>query len=175
MKRIAFGLMLCGASLFGQEDDDSVRFGFLVQGTQPFSDLKTRTEKQRALGGSAFLEFGVDVGVRVRPGISFDYYPSKDGPLGDPRKHASRIGLDLDALWHPNGDDDFYFVGGLDLERWNFVTVGGNSKSYWGPGLRFGVGYQFSEHMGAELRGGFAHLSSGLDAETVSLAVTFRF
>ena len=169
-------LLIAALPLWGQD----AAIGLKVHGLVPMSDLRDLTNGQLGLGVSVFVEIPVSEGFRLRPTLGAQQIPKGDTlGLAGTKTRVTSVDLMLDALWFPGDTPEHgpYLIGSIGGQQWRVSATGSkpSTTSATRLGLGGGIGYQFSPHLGAEVKGFWSPIEKNLTATGLTLGASWRF
>jgi hypothetical protein len=156
---------------------EAPRYG--VQGlvNLPLSDLKTYVDKNPGIGLGVHGTFDLGDGHMLRPRL--DYSIFQQATVAAAKQDASCLGLGGDYLYFIAGKPEgLYFTAGLAAVRWTFRHQDPGSDltdDTTKAGIAAGIGYQWDYNIGTEARWLHSSVSNAFKADSLQVAVTFRF
>lgn len=153
------------------------RYG--VQGllNVPLGDLKTYVDRNPGIGIGVQGTFDLGDGHMLRSRLDYSFY--QQAKFASIKQNASYLSLGGDYLYFLAGKPEgLYLTAGLSAVRWTFQHQDTGPKltnDTIKPGVAGGVGYQWDYNIGTEARWLHSRVSNGFQADSLQVAVTFRF
>ena len=153
------------------------RFG--VQGlvNVPLGDLKTYVDRNPGIGVGIQGTFDLGDGQMLRPRLDYCFY--QQATFASVKQNASYLSLGGDYLYFIAGKPEgLYLTAGLSGVRWTFQYQDAGPKLTNDTikfGVAAGVGYQWDYNIGTEARWMHSSVSRDFRADSLQVAVTFRF
>ncbi len=153
------------------------RFGVQAHVTAPQGDLKDLVDSKLGLGIGAHVTLDLAGGMHVlRPRLDYTMYP-KANFFGVSNK-VNSLGAGVDYLFFVDGKQQgVYFTAGLGVTRWDYEWnngVGSVSDTSTKATYAVGMGFNFNQTFGAELRYNSSHIGNAT-ANGIQVGATFRF
>lgn len=178
LSRLSLSLLAFGALAGPMACAAEAAFGLQAEVVGPLGDLKTFTSSTTGFGAGlhALLDFGN--GQTLRPRMDYASFPGKSGFY---RLEQVCVGADYVYFTESRTTQGVYLVAGAGVVSNGYITnfQPTYTRSYTGPYGALGIGYQFNQALGLEVR----YLSSrftddaGVTSSVNSIAAgaTFRF
>ena len=153
------------------------RYG--VQGlvSIPMGDLKTYVDSNPGIGIGVQGTFDLGDGHMLRPRLDYSFY--QQATISSIKQNASYLSLGGDYLYFIAGKPEgLYLTAGLSAVRWTFQYQDSGPKltnDTTKLGLAAGVGYQWDFNIGTEARWLHSKVSNNFKADSLQVAVSFRF
>ena len=168
-------VLLTAAALSARAEP--TRYG--VQGlvNLPMGDLKPYVDNNLGIGIGVHGTFDLGDGRMFRPRLDYSLY--QQASVNTNKQSASCLGLGGDYLYFLSGQPEgYYLTAGLSAMRWSFQhqdpgTDLTNATTKLGAAA--GLGYQWDNNLGTEVRWLHSPVSSRFRADCLQGAVTFRF
>lgn len=175
MLRVLVPLALVAAPLAAQD----AQFGVQAGVNLPQSDLKDWVDNKVgfSLGANVVVDLGS--GHVIRPRVDYAFYSeSVSDPLFGDNHKVKALSAGADYLYFPaQSMEGFYVTAGLAAQNTK-VDSSLISESKTAFAWAAGAGWQFTEHVGAELRYTSSHPDFGggaFKADAINVGATFKF
>jgi hypothetical protein len=156
---------------------EAPRYGMQGLVNIPLGDLKTYVDRNPGIGVGIQSTFDLDDGHMLRPRLDYCFY--QQATFSSFKQNASYLSLGGDYLYFIAGKPEgLYLTAGLSAVRWTFQYQDTSLKLTNDTikfGLAAGVGYQWDDSIGTEARWLHSRVSNDFRADSMQVAVTFRF
>lgn len=154
------------ATAWGQ----GARFGLQFSPNVPLGDLKDAVDSHVGVGVGAHVTFELASGSVLRPRLDYIYYPEAYDVVT-----LTNLSLGLDYLYFVGGSaEGLYLTVGVTGNCWTEKVSNDGSSSTTKFGYAGGLGYNFSDTFGMELRYTNTKLPHA-DFSASQLGFIFRF